>query len=184
MSDYDRQLKFIHGLQPWARKLIFRMPQLPDNLQDLMRMAERLGDDAVDKKEPGGEVRAAKVGKDNNSWQKCKKRKKDKHVHEKFEPKTNNVPKGRRPKAWEAHKPPKDKDACFGCDEKGHMKKDCSKVVSASTPRSYCWKMVSLLRRVCGSGVETLVRDSYFSKVKLMTNTFLCWLTKRQATRS
>ena len=43
VSDYDKQLKFIHGLQPWARKLIFRMPQLPDNLQDLMRMAERLG---------------------------------------------------------------------------------------------------------------------------------------------
>ena len=28
----------------------------------------------------------------------------------------------------------KDKDACFGCGEKGHMKNDCSKVVSASTP--------------------------------------------------
>ena len=94
MSDYDKQLKFIHELQPWAHKLIFRMPQLLDNLQDLMRMAERLGDDAVDKKEPGGEVRPAKVGKDNNSWQKCKKRKNDKHVHEKFEPKPNNVPKG------------------------------------------------------------------------------------------
>ena len=85
MSDYDKQLKFIHGLQPWARKLIFRMPQLPDNLQELMRMAERLGDDAVDKKEPGGEVKPAKVGKDNNSWQERKKHKKDKHVHEKFE---------------------------------------------------------------------------------------------------
>ena len=46
VSDYDKQLKFIHELQPWARKLIFRMPQLPDNLQDLIRMAERLGDDA------------------------------------------------------------------------------------------------------------------------------------------
>ena len=43
VSDYDKQLKFIHGLQPWARKLIFRMPQLSNNLQDLMRMAERLG---------------------------------------------------------------------------------------------------------------------------------------------
>ena len=42
MSNYDKQLKFIQGLQPWARKLIFWMPQLPDNLQDLMRMAERL----------------------------------------------------------------------------------------------------------------------------------------------
>ena len=43
VSDYDKQLKFIHGLQPWARKLIFRMPHVPDNLQDLMRMAKRLG---------------------------------------------------------------------------------------------------------------------------------------------
>ena len=110
------------------------MPQLPDNLQDLMRMSERLGDDAVDKKEPGGEVKPAKVGKDNNSWQERKKRKKDKHVHEKFEPKPNNAPKGGKPKPWEARKPPKDKDACFGCGEKGHMKKDCPKVVSASTP--------------------------------------------------
>ena len=134
VSDYDKQLKFIHGLQPWARKLIFRMPQLPDNLQDLMRMAERFGDDAVDKKEPGGEVKPAKVGKDNNSWQERKKRKKDKHVHEKFEPKPNNAPKGGKPKPWEARKPPKDKDACFGCGKKGHMKKDCPKVVSASTP--------------------------------------------------
>ena len=50
VSDYDKQLKFIHGLQPWARRLIFRMPQLPDNLQDLMWMAERLEDDTVDKK--------------------------------------------------------------------------------------------------------------------------------------
>ena len=71
---------------------------MPDNLQDLMRMAERLGDDAVDKKEPGGEVKPAKVGKDNNSWQKRKKCKKDKHVHEKFEPKPNNAPKGGKPK--------------------------------------------------------------------------------------
>ena len=94
MLDYDKQLKFIHGLQPWARKLILRMPQLSDNLQDLMRMAERLGDDAVDKKELDGEVKPAKVGKDNNSWQERKKRKKDKHVYEKFEPKPNNAPKG------------------------------------------------------------------------------------------
>ena len=43
VSDYDKQLKFIHRLQPWARKLIFQMPQLPYNLQDLMLMAERLG---------------------------------------------------------------------------------------------------------------------------------------------
>ena len=42
VSNYNKQLKFIHGLQPWTCKLIFRMPQLPDNLQDLMRMAERL----------------------------------------------------------------------------------------------------------------------------------------------
>ena len=86
----------------------------------------------MDKKEPSGEVRPAKVGKDNNSWQECKNRKKDKHVHEKFEPKPNNVPKGGKPKPWEARKPPKDKDACFGCGEKGHMKKDCPKMVSAS----------------------------------------------------
>ena len=134
MSDYDKQLKFIHGLQPWARKLIFRMPQLPDNLQDLMRIAERLGDDAMDKKEPGGEVKPAKVGKDNNSWQERKKRKKDKHVHEKFEPKPNNATKGGKSKPWETRKPPKDKVACFGCGKNGHMKKDCPKVVSASTP--------------------------------------------------
>ena len=56
------------------------------------------------------------------------------HVCEKVEPKSNNTPKGEKPKAWEAHKSPKDKDACFGCGEKGHMKKDCPKVVSASTP--------------------------------------------------
>ena len=30
VSDYDKQLKFIHGLQPWARKLMFRVLQLPD----------------------------------------------------------------------------------------------------------------------------------------------------------
>ena len=134
VSDYSKQLKFIHGLQPWARKLIFWMPQSSDNLQDLMRMAERLGDDAVDKKEPGVKVRPAKVGKGNNSWQERKKRKKDKHVLEKFEPKPSNAPKGGKPKAWETCKPPKDKDACFGCSEKGHKKKDCPKAVSASTP--------------------------------------------------
>ena len=99
MSDYDKQLKFIHGLQPWVHKLKFRMPQLLYNLQDLMRMAERLEVDAVDKKEFGGKVRPAKVGKDNNLWQERKKHKKDKHVHEKFEPKPNNAPKGGEPKA-------------------------------------------------------------------------------------
>ena len=62
------------------------------------------------------------------------KAQKDTHVHKKFEPKPNNVPKGGKPKAWEARKPPKDKDACFRCGEKGHIKKDCPKVVSASTP--------------------------------------------------
>ena len=105
VSDYDKQLKFIHSIQPWARKLIFWMPQLPDNLQDLMQMAKRLGDDVVDKEESGSEVRPTKVGKDNNSWQERKKRKKDKHVHNKFEPKPNNAPKGKKPKAWEARKP-------------------------------------------------------------------------------
>ena len=59
-----------------------------------MQMAKRLENDAMDKKEPGDEVRPTKVGKDNNSWQKHKKRKNDKHVHEKFEPKSNNAPKG------------------------------------------------------------------------------------------
>ena len=134
MSDYDKQLKFIHGLQPLAHKLIFRMPQLPDNLLDLMRLAKSLGDGAMDKKEPGGKARPAKVGKDNNSWQERKKHKKDKHVHKKLEPKLNNAQKGRKLKAWEARKLPKDKDACFGCGKKGYMKKDCPKAVSASTP--------------------------------------------------
>ena len=32
VSDYNKQLKFIHKLQPLACKLIFRMPQLPVNL--------------------------------------------------------------------------------------------------------------------------------------------------------
>ena len=163
------------------------MPQWSDNLQDLIRMAERLGDDTVDKKELGGEVRPAKVGKDNNSWQERKKRKKDKHVHEKFKTKPNNAPKRRKSKIWEACKPPKDKDAYFGCGEKGHMKKDCSKAISASTPSER-------LKPLLGGGFvakvslrircETLVRDSYFSKVKLRTNTFVCWLTQGQATRS
>ena len=62
VSNYDKQLNFIHGLQLWARKFIFWMPQLPDNQQDLLRMAERLEDDAVDKKKPGGKARPAKVG--------------------------------------------------------------------------------------------------------------------------
>ena len=84
----------------------------------------------MDKKEPGSEVNPAKVGKDKNSWQERKKLKKDKHVHKKFEPKPNNVPKGRKPKEWEARKPPKDKDACFGCGKKAHMKNDCAKVVA------------------------------------------------------
>ena len=71
-----------------------------------MRMAERFENDAVDKKEPGGEVRPTKLGKDNNSWQERKKRKNDKHVYKKFEPKPNIVPKGRKLKAWEARKRP------------------------------------------------------------------------------
>ena len=77
------------------------MLQLPDNLQDLMRMVERLGDDAMDKKESGSGARPAKVGKDNNSWQERKKRKKNKHVYEKLEPKPNNKPKGGKPKGME-----------------------------------------------------------------------------------
>ena len=55
-------------------------------------------------------------------------------MHKKFEPKPNNTPKGVKSKAWEACKPPKDKDVCSGCGEKGHMKKDGPKAVSASTP--------------------------------------------------
>ena len=30
--DYNKQLRFIHRLQPWAHNLMFRMLQLPDNL--------------------------------------------------------------------------------------------------------------------------------------------------------
>ena len=40
---------------------------MSDNLQNLMQMVERLEDDAMDKKEPGGEVKLAKAGMDNNS---------------------------------------------------------------------------------------------------------------------
>ena len=108
-------------------------------------------------------------------------------MHEKFEPKPNNAPKGGKPKPWEARKPPKDKDACFGCGEKGHIKKDCHKVVSASTPSERLKSLLgggfvakASLRIGCGN----LVRDSCFSKVELMTNTFPCWLTQGQATRS
>ena len=36
--------------------------------------------------------------------------------------------------AWGPHKPPIDNDACFRCGKKSHMKKDCLKAVSASTP--------------------------------------------------
>ena len=149
-------------LQPWACKLIFRMPQLSDNLQDLVQMAGSVGIDVVDKKESGGEARLAKVGKDSNSWQERKKRKRDKHLHEKLEPKPNNAPKGGKPKAWEACKPPRDKDACSGCDEKGHMKKDCPKAISTSTPSERLKLLLGVglsPRQVSGSGVETLVRD-------------------------
>ena len=141
----------------------------------------------MDKKEPGGEVKPAKVGKDNNSWQERKKRKKNKHVHEKFEPKPNNAPKGGKPKPWEACKLPKDKDACFGCGEKGHMKKDCPKVVSASTPSERLKPLLGAgfvakasLRIGCrnpGSGLM-------FLQGRIMTNMFLCWLTQGQATHS
>ena len=74
------------------------------------------------------------MGKDNNSWQEHKKRKKDKHVHKKFKPNPNNAPKGGKSKAWEVRKPHKDKDACFGCGKKGPHEEGLSKAVSASTP--------------------------------------------------
>ena len=67
------------------------------------------------------------------------------------------------------------------------MKKDCSKAVSALILSERLKPLLGgglSLRRVCGSGVETLVRDSCFFKVELMTNTFSCWLTHGQATRS
>ena len=57
-------------------------------------MAKRLRDDAVDKKELGGAVRLAKVGKDNNLWQERKKRKNDKHVHESLSPSPTMRQKG------------------------------------------------------------------------------------------
>ena len=44
-------------------------------------------------------MKPAKVGKDNNSWQERKKRKEDKHVHEKFEPKPNKSPKREKAEA-------------------------------------------------------------------------------------
>ena len=181
MSDYDKQLKFIHGLQPWARNLIFQMPQLPDNLQDLIRMAKRLEDDTVDKKEPGGKVKPTKVGKDNNSWQEGKKHKMDKHVHEKFEPKPNNAQKRGKSKAWEASKPPKDKDVCFGYGKKGHMKKDCSKVVSASTPSERLKPLLeggfvakASLRIGCGNPGSGLI----FRQGQINDQQFPSWLTQ------
>ena len=42
--------------------------------------------------------------------------------------------KGESRSHGEARKSSKDKDVCFGYGEKGHVKKDCPKVVSASTP--------------------------------------------------
>ena len=81
----------------------------------------------------------------------------------------------------------KDKDACFGCGKKDHMKKDCPKAISASTPSERLKLLLgggfvakASLRIVCGNLGSGLM----FSEVKLMTNTFPCWLTQGQATRS
>ena len=73
--------------------------------------------------------------------------------------------------------PHKDKDACFGCGEKDHIKKDCPKVVSASTP---------------SERLKALLGGGFVAKAGLRIGCgnlglglmFPCWLTQGQATRS
>ena len=118
VSDYDKQLKFIHELQPWERKLIIRIPQLPDNLQDLMRMVVWLGMTRWTRR---GWRRGQQLMAGVQEAQKEQTRLQEVGVQ------TQQCAEREKAEGMGGRKLPKDKDACFGCGEMGRIKKDCPK---------------------------------------------------------
>jgi hypothetical protein len=73
LDELAKKIIFFNGLQSWAERALFRMPQLLETCAELLKLAERIGNDE-------GQPKRAKEGPSIGESSKHSKRKLRRHV--------------------------------------------------------------------------------------------------------
>lgn len=139
LDELAKKIIFFNGLQSWAERALFRMPQLPETCAELLKLAERIGDDE-------GQHKKAKEGPSTGESTKHAKRKLRRHVwiknkHGGDGAKSSGPKEGQAKgidKVGDRTKRDASQITCYNCGEKGHMSRGCTKSkVSAQNMRSH-----------------------------------------------
>jgi hypothetical protein len=143
LDELAKKIVFFNGLQSWAERALFRMPRLPETCAEILKLAERIGDDEGPNKKAREGASAQESTKGNSKHQQ-KKHVWQKQKHGQDGRQSSSGKGGEAKKKGEGDNKPK-KDAsqmtCYNCGDKGHMAKGCTKPqVSTQNMRTHLTK--------------------------------------------